>query len=457
MSLKQDGTAPRTAADLERKYNFGRTFAEVYGLITDAQKLAEEAKSEIEGLDHEEIFNLLTNYGEWQGIYRGDDDNVYINATYIKSGKVLAEFIDADNLQVKAANITGELKVGDALYVSTEGIVKSEIEKTVGDLGTDEEGIEYTVASKIEQTAESITSTVEKEYKEYTDGKIGDLGQDGEGVAYTVASKIEQTAESITSTVSKTIGDLGEDEEGNDYTVASKIEQTAESIKEEVYGYLGTDEDGNPISVSSSITTALTGIEMTATIKDKKTTLKLTGTGGVEITSTFNSLTEDDLSEGSTTRIYGGLIETDSVTASALHLSGLLTVYDGGILEKAGGYIGYSEGFAGNAEGVGIVSANEYSEIVCTDNAVRLSYTDDGYHYTQLVCGQNLALSSPGSIQFSIGGDISNVVAGLDYESFYPADPTLTLGTALYKWADVYAAGTSMSDLLKRVKALEGA
>lgn len=112
MSLKQDGTAPRTAADLERKYNFGRTFAEVYGLISDAQKAADEAKNAFEGLDHEEIFNLLTNYGEWQGIYRDDAGDVYINASYIKSGKLAAEFIDAENLKVDAANIVGELVVG---------------------------------------------------------------------------------------------------------------------------------------------------------------------------------------------------------------------------------------------------------------------------------------------------------------------------------------------------------
>ena len=60
---KQDGYASRTAADLERKYNFGQTFGEVYGLIADAQRTAEEAKSEFEGLDQEAIFNLLTNIG----------------------------------------------------------------------------------------------------------------------------------------------------------------------------------------------------------------------------------------------------------------------------------------------------------------------------------------------------------------------------------------------------------
>ncbi len=106
---KQDGYASRTAADLERKYNFGQTFAEVYGLVKDAQRAAEEAQSAFDGLNQEQIFNLLTNYGEAQGIYRDDNGDVYVNASYIKSGKLAAEFIDVENLKVSSANIVGEL------------------------------------------------------------------------------------------------------------------------------------------------------------------------------------------------------------------------------------------------------------------------------------------------------------------------------------------------------------
>jgi hypothetical protein len=109
---KQDGYASRTPADLERKYKFGETFAEVFGLVSDARKIAEEAQSAIEGLDQEQIFNLLTNNGKAQGIYRDDKGDVYVNASYIKSGKLAAEYIDAASLKVSAANITGTLTIG---------------------------------------------------------------------------------------------------------------------------------------------------------------------------------------------------------------------------------------------------------------------------------------------------------------------------------------------------------
>lgn len=111
---KQDGYSSRTAVDLERKYNFGKTFAEVYGLLSDAQRAAEEAKKAVDGLTPEEIFNRLTNYGEYQGIYRGDDGNVYINAEYIKGGK-----IKAGQIEIDAANITGTLT---ALNIDTKDL-----------------------------------------------------------------------------------------------------------------------------------------------------------------------------------------------------------------------------------------------------------------------------------------------------------------------------------------------
>lgn len=86
---KQDRQGARTPADLERKYNFGENFAEIMGIATDARTTAEEAKKETENivskLTHEEIFNLLTNNGKNQGIFKDPNGEIYINAEFIKS------------------------------------------------------------------------------------------------------------------------------------------------------------------------------------------------------------------------------------------------------------------------------------------------------------------------------------------------------------------------------------
>lgn len=109
---KQDRQAVRTATDIERKYNFGKSFAEVMGIAEDARNMAQDAKdsasSPAENMTHEEVFNLLTKDGTMQGLYRGDDGDLYVNATYIKSGKIAGERVDASTLDVSAgAKIAG--------------------------------------------------------------------------------------------------------------------------------------------------------------------------------------------------------------------------------------------------------------------------------------------------------------------------------------------------------------
>lgn len=172
--------------------------------------------------------------------------------------------------------------------------------------------------------------------------------------------------------------------------------------------------------------------------------------------SDLEGLTVTD--ENGETKVNGSSIATNSIYGDSLHLGGFLSVYDGEYNNAIGGYLGYDSGFYGNTSGIGLRDAYENSEMVCTEWAARMSYSDDlGKHITQVVCGQELALSSVGSIQFSIGGDIRNVVAGLDGYSFYPANSEMTLGTSLLPWADVHGAGTSLGDLLRRIQKLEDA
>lgn len=93
MISKQDMVAARTPADLERRYNLRKSFGEAMNLATDARKaaeeadrLAQEAKKAMEGLDQEEIFRILTNNGEAKGVFRGEDGQIYINASYLATG-----------------------------------------------------------------------------------------------------------------------------------------------------------------------------------------------------------------------------------------------------------------------------------------------------------------------------------------------------------------------------------
>ena len=91
---KQDRQAPRTPAALEQKYQFGKSFAEMFGLVTDAQNAADQAQEAANRVDksltQQEIFNRLTNNGEDQGLYL-EDGKIYFNAQYIMSHTFTAQ------------------------------------------------------------------------------------------------------------------------------------------------------------------------------------------------------------------------------------------------------------------------------------------------------------------------------------------------------------------------------
>ena len=102
---KQDRQGARTVPDLERKYNFGKTFSEVMGVASDARTAADEAMAAAErannavneldsGLTPDEIFNRLTNNSTDQGIYR-ENGKIFVNASFIKTGFISSDLIKA--------------------------------------------------------------------------------------------------------------------------------------------------------------------------------------------------------------------------------------------------------------------------------------------------------------------------------------------------------------------------
>ena len=145
-SEKMDMAGARTPADIERKYNFGKSFAELQGVATDARNAAEEAQEAAEkATDHEAVLNALTKNGEIQCM-REIDGQIYINAAYIQSLEMLfannivmsgtfsntAEvFIEPDETEVETIrqHILGNVPIPNALIPSydfnNDGVVDS--------------------------------------------------------------------------------------------------------------------------------------------------------------------------------------------------------------------------------------------------------------------------------------------------------------------------------------------
>jgi hypothetical protein len=86
---------------------------------------------DVDALTHEDIFNLLTNDGAWQGIYRGSDGKLYINFTYARGGTL--------NLGGKANTYgNGQMHVYDAndneiVDINTKGIVVTHYISVMGE------------------------------------------------------------------------------------------------------------------------------------------------------------------------------------------------------------------------------------------------------------------------------------------------------------------------------------
>ncbi len=120
MSAKQDRQGVRTASQLEQKWKFGESFAKAYGMAEDAQNAAEEAKKLLEqGMTQEQVFNILTNNGQSQGLYRGENGELFINASYIKSGELIADLIKSGVLQSVDGRTKFNLETGELVCTTS--------------------------------------------------------------------------------------------------------------------------------------------------------------------------------------------------------------------------------------------------------------------------------------------------------------------------------------------------
>lgn len=149
MSTKQDRVAPRTATDLERKYNFGERFSEILGLIDDTRKDVDSTSSELRN----EITNQATSI-------RRDTEQIVMNAT--KTVETVEKKLDESLGQITDDISTLTTEVGMKLTADDVTIaVKNELINGVNSVKTttgykfDAEGL--TVSKTGTQMATKIT------------------------------------------------------------------------------------------------------------------------------------------------------------------------------------------------------------------------------------------------------------------------------------------------------------
>lgn len=342
-------------------------------------------------------------------------------------------------------------------------------EKTVyGTVSTDGSQYYVKIDGSDQLTPVSTTSTISDgdrvrlNIRDHTAIVTGNVTDPAVGVktANGITSKIEQTAEQIRTEVSDEVNGLSSKITQNSNSITSVVSKQEEfsQFQQTVEGFSFMGKGGTVKISGGDIT--LTGAIKFSDLSDSSTVQSQIDTANSNASaakSTANDAadTADNvlttvsgitITEDSTTYIDGDMIYSGSVSADAMHLGGALTVYQTLYGIKVGGYLGYDSGFNSDS-GIGIRDSTEASQMVCTNNAARLSHGDptSDTKWAQFVAANSGSAFVEGSksVVFGVGNSEFIVVDDhTDYGCISPsasAPYVMHLGRAALRWGNIYA------------------
>jgi gas vesicle protein len=124
MSAKQDRTYARTAQDLERKYSFGKTFADMLGLINDNRDKVDSVES-----------SLRNEITEQSTTLKRDAEQIVMQATETVKKELSDSISDIDE-NVSALNSKVEMKLdADAVTIEVQKEIAKGVDRVVTKTG----------------------------------------------------------------------------------------------------------------------------------------------------------------------------------------------------------------------------------------------------------------------------------------------------------------------------------
>jgi predicted nucleic acid-binding Zn-ribbon protein len=240
---KQDRTYPRTATDLERKYNFGRNFSEILGVAKDAQTHAYNAENSVKEWT-QRVVGIEGNFAE----ITAEQNNITLRVEGVeKNYSLIRQEVNSITLRVQdtednystikqtANDISLRVETVESGYSELSGEVNgisnnvTTLSSTVSELSVGQNGITARVEavettyngisgevstlkesySEVVLTQDSITSRVEGVENNYItlSGTVGDIEEAYNGISVdlktlkTSYSEIAQTQNGITARV----------------------------------------------------------------------------------------------------------------------------------------------------------------------------------------------------------------------------------------------------------------
>jgi chromosome segregation ATPase len=210
---KQDRTYPRTATDLERKYNFGRNFSEILGVAKDAQTHAYNAENSVKEWT-QRVVGIEGNFAE----ITAEQNNITLRVEGVeKNYSLIRQEVNSITLRVQdtednystikqtANDISLRVETVESGYSELSGEVNgisnnvTTLSSTVSELSVGQNGITARVEA-VETTYNGISgevSTLKESYSEVV------LTQDS------ITSRVEGV-ENNYITLSGTVGDIEE-------------------------------------------------------------------------------------------------------------------------------------------------------------------------------------------------------------------------------------------------------
>lgn len=121
LSIKQDRIGARTATDLERKYNFGKTFAEMLGLINDSRDKVNSVESQLESVE-----NSTKLMRDEMGVVVQAQETIKKDITSING--------DIDNINGDISELTSSVEMkldADAVNIEIEKKIANGVDQVV--------------------------------------------------------------------------------------------------------------------------------------------------------------------------------------------------------------------------------------------------------------------------------------------------------------------------------------
>lgn len=130
---KMDGVASRTPADIERKYNFGKSFAEIMGIAKDAQTHAVEAERIVKKIQEQGLeIDVVEELNASADVISLNSNRLEVNSdnfTLTKEGKITAKQGNIANWSISEDFIGGTIE--DTTTRPYDGNIYKKVYRTV--------------------------------------------------------------------------------------------------------------------------------------------------------------------------------------------------------------------------------------------------------------------------------------------------------------------------------------